>query len=119
MVYSDQFKSLADFFNEYQVVQDAGNDPELTQFTGLRDKNGKDIYEGDVYISSDDTRNRNYYVYFIKGAFAGGLSMNNAAPLGWYVDEDCMDMVEEPTRIDWMEVIGNIYKNSELLEQPK
>jgi len=74
----------------------------LQQFTGLKDKNGKGIYEGDIiqlkWINSDpaDILLEKSQVTFSNGAFY------NDDILLSEVSEDC-------------EVIGNIYENPELI----
>ncbi len=71
---------------------------ELMQFTGLYDKNGKEIYEGDIILFNNfgDTLDK---VVYSPGCFhtSGG---------GYLLDE-----------IREIEVIGNIYENPELLEE--
>jgi len=71
------------------------------QFTGLTDKNGKDIYEGDIYTQGD--KDIKYKVIFVDGQFVGNQIGNKslAGLCHW---------------IDRIEVIGNIYENPELLE---
>lgn len=94
------------------------NEFKIMQFTGLKDKNGLDIYNGDIV----DNGTGNY-----KGAitFDNGSFLHRGSPLGFYVE----DGVVEDNRDDpdgkitlqvsdtstWAIVIGNIYENPELL----
>lgn len=81
----------------------------LMQYTGLEDKNGVEIYEGDIYAVDNEGK---YQVMFVGGAFVGGKDRDSCVPLAW-----------EGEDFDWpwsnaqtIEVIGNIYENPELLE---
>jgi len=77
------------------------NHVELMQFTGLTDKKGKDIYEGDIvtHLHSADT----CVVVFQKST-----AMFLAQEIG---DEQMGFGIEDVT-----EVIGNIYENANLLQ---
>lgn len=93
----------------------------VSQYTGLTDKNGKEIFEGDIVkyqFDNDDcpfpnknTEKRIGRVFFseFRASFSvtagrnGSVSMNN----------DLFKYVQNGNRV---EVIGNIYDNPELLE---
>ena len=76
-------------------------DPETVgQFTGMTDKKGKKLFEGDVYSMGD--KNILYVVIFDKSQFIGKQVGNRSlAGLGYWKSD--------------IEIIGNIHDNQELL----
>jgi uncharacterized phage protein (TIGR01671 family) len=84
----------------------------LMQSTGLFDRNGKEIFEGDIITNGKDV-----------------MCMKRHNTLGFYVEQkgkvefiaDCaiLEEFEEDAKeiADSLEIIGNIYENKELLEE--
>jgi uncharacterized phage protein (TIGR01671 family) len=96
------------FFSDSSAVTSYGDefpDPDdpcviLMQYTGLKDKNGKEIYESDIVnIDYGNTIVRAEVEYCICGF--RGTTDSDAWELDGYVN---------------IEIIGNIYENPELLE---
>lgn len=89
------------FIQDKALSMDQVDIESVGQFTGLKDKNGKEIYEGDIVTSSHGEL---YEVCFIGS--------------GWKIKS-----IKHKTRpnslrglIHKREVIGNIYQNPELLK---
>ncbi len=78
----------------------------LIQCTGLKDKNGKLIYEGDiVQWSCADEKNI-------------GIVVWNDVYMQFYIEYDSLLYSFFPKRIvEKVEIVGNIYENPELLEK--
>ena len=72
----------------------------LMQFTGLTDKNGKEIYEGDIMKAEFTIP---MFVTFDNGAFCFENKTNSG-----------VDRLRQ-MRTEKLEIIGNIYENPELL----
>ena len=88
-----------------------GDDDILMQFTGLYDKNGKEIYEGDILNVGENLvceivyvdKNVEDYGDEIHCAFHAKVYIHNKTiPLDSYLKNNC-------------EIIGNIHENPELL----
>jgi hypothetical protein len=93
-------------YTEHEVIGDT-----VGQFTGLKDKDGKDIYEGDIYRPQHSQEH--YQVMFVSGAFAGGKNKDACMPIGWTPDIEHDDIVTESSK--WMIVVSTIHDNPELV----
>ncbi len=91
---------------------------EPMQFTGLHDKNGKEIWEGDVVEVSVLGEKELRTVEFIEGGWCVKTLYKQEFNGGYkprYLHRHFHDYLETPNDT-FFEVIGNIYSNPELLK---
>lgn len=73
---------------------------DIMQSTGLLDKNGKEIYEGDIIRDSD-------------GSAEVKWSQEDCGFIAWYNQFNILNFPKD------VEIIGNIYENPELTANPR
>ncbi|MEG7301496.1 YopX family protein [Enterococcus faecium] len=81
---------------------------ELMQSTGLKDKNGVDVYQGDIIRCTRGCPHEVIWLEEYGGTFFGGMP-------AWYLS----GLSNGYAWTGREEVIGNIYENSELLEEQR
>lgn len=86
----------------YEIIPNSMNDQNiysLMQYTGIKDKNGVEIYEGDIYNMGD--KNIKYVAVWNDTGLTGKqLGSRSYAGISFWKDT--------------IEVVGNIYQNPEL-----
>ena len=98
-------------FEEYAPLKDQlGSEENLMQYTGLSDKNGVEIYEGDLLMVR---RVRICEVFFHRAAGCWDLYIRNMLSAENYWS------VSPSSYCHFTEIIGNIHENPELLEVSK
>lgn len=90
-------------------------DPEtIGQYTGLKDRHNNKIFEGDVVLVHNDLYDCGLPVVFKCGAF--WLYDKTSINVEYPDDENAgLDLLGSYNK-DYLEVIGNVYDNPELLE---
>jgi uncharacterized phage protein (TIGR01671 family) len=117
----DSTRQLLDSYESYFYNEYFKRNPEyIQQFTGLLDKNGTEIYEGDLLRYPGHPVNFTAYeVFFHDGdanwdyniGFSIGRTHHHGNIAGGYIPSF------KPKTTRQMEVIGNVHQNPELLKQ--
>ena len=91
---------LSAWNNEKKCFDMEYQDTICMQFTGLLDKNGKEIYEGDIlkWTHPSFAENKVEYKILIVRDIRNSL----------LIEQDCAH--------GWIEIIGNVYENKELIK---
>ncbi|KOP83941.1 hypothetical protein AMS60_05455 [Bacillus sp. FJAT-21945] len=111
------------FIGKNKVIQDCqlgvaldkhGKDLVLQQYTGLKDKNGKEIYEGDILqLRNEENKPYHMEVLWTGQGYGYKIIRNDTKRSGYIVghlSERGLNFYNKTA-----EIIGNIYENPELL----
>ena len=83
---------------------------EIMQSTGLKDKNGVEIYKGDIVRVTDDDESTD----FSDGGIGTICGLDELYM--WYIDGQVQNGLFDISRQYYIEVIGNVHENPELME---
>ena len=89
------------------------NNTVVMQYTGLKDKNGKEIYEGDINKTHEYLKYGSYKVEDTRLSY-NSSNIQYDMYYGWCW-EDTRGEQEHFFNCSQIEIIGNIYENPELL----
>ena len=94
------------------------DDLEIMQYTGLKDKNGKEIYEGDILQFSDKWEWYRYQYSFSKTREEIEQLPYGCGVVTWNDRDGAWEHIGGTSDLhQYLEIIGNIYENPELIEK--
>lgn len=108
-----------DDFDNYIFDETEVDENTVGQYTGLKDKNENEIYEGDIIDFSYDMFVGNFNTFVAKGIIIfeeGAFYVQCLENENLTKDESYLIYT---INIDTIEIIGNIYDNPELLKKEK
>ena len=106
------FNEWSSIINRF-ILQQKDRKPKdliLMQYTGLKDKNGKEIYEGDIVKASYEIMVHHESDTWGSGEFKNHKGIVRFTNGSFWIEDQCLI-----GGMDTVEIIGNIYENPELL----
>lgn len=102
-------------FEEYAPITHLLSNKNITQWTGLLDKNGKDIYEGDIFIR--EITGRRGVIEFDGGMFGinWDYGSDEKTMLGAWGSRTNLRVLNDGFNEE-IEIVGNIFQNPELVK---
>jgi uncharacterized phage protein (TIGR01671 family) len=102
-------------YSHYHFTENYQKEIEFMQFTGLKDKNGKEIYEGDILQFKSQS---------LLDSWAGKEMTTKVAEIYWNQEELAFYIRNKEVELkpdmrtdnNNFEIIGNIHENPELLK---
>ena len=103
-------KNRADMTQAFMVEEDS-----LGEFTGLKDRNSKEIWEGDIVNLDSDGEPDPSTATYVKW-IDGGFWVEQIEFKKWMEENKYGAWVQLSVELEGIEIIGNIYENPDLLQ---